>query len=93
MTTVDDRCRLFFRLFFDEFEFFDFSEKGYWARRFGKFLREALEHYLTDFDFSEDGCTQTPFGKKTGLMFSIFPKKCIGPGVSENSRGKLWDIL
>ena len=22
--------------FFDEFEFFDFSEKGYWARCFGK---------------------------------------------------------
>ena len=36
VTTVDDRCRLFFRLFFDDFEFFDFSEKGYWARCFGK---------------------------------------------------------
>ena len=36
MTSVDDRCRLFFRLFFDEFEVFDFSEKGYWARCFGK---------------------------------------------------------
>ena len=36
VTTVDDRCRLFFLLFFDDFEFFDFSEKGYWARCFGK---------------------------------------------------------
>ena len=36
VTTVDDSCRLFFRLFFDEFEFVDFSEKGYWARCFGK---------------------------------------------------------
>ena len=36
VTTVDDRCRLFFSSFFDEFEFFDFSEKGYWARSFGK---------------------------------------------------------
>ena len=36
VTTVDDRCRLFFRLFFDDFEFLDFSEKGYWARCFGK---------------------------------------------------------
>ena len=36
VTTVDDRCRLFFRLFFDDFEIFDFSEKGYWARCFGK---------------------------------------------------------
>ena len=35
-TTVDDRCRLFFRHFFDDFEFLDFSEKGYWARCFGK---------------------------------------------------------
>ena len=32
MTVVD----LFFRSFFDEFEFFYFSEKGYWARCFGK---------------------------------------------------------
>ena len=32
MTVVD----LFFRLFFDEFDFFYFSEKGYWARSFGK---------------------------------------------------------
>jgi len=36
VTTVDDRCRLFFRLFFDDFEFLDFSEKCYWARCFGK---------------------------------------------------------
>ena len=36
VTTVDDRCRLFFRLVFDDFDFFDFSEKGYWARCFGK---------------------------------------------------------
>ena len=36
MTTADDRCRLFFRPFFDEFDFFEFSEKGYWARCFGK---------------------------------------------------------
>ena len=27
VTTVDDRCRLFFRHFFDDFEFFDFSKK------------------------------------------------------------------
>ena len=37
VTTVDDRCRpLFFRHVFDDFDFFDFSEKGYWARCFGK---------------------------------------------------------
>ena len=37
VTTVDDRCRLFFfSTFFDDFEFLDFSEKGYWARCFGK---------------------------------------------------------
>ena len=50
MTDVD----FFFRLFFDDFEFLDFSEKVSWARRFGKFLREALGHSLIDFDFSED---------------------------------------
>ena len=33
---MDDRCRLFFRHFFDDFEFLDFSEKGCWARCFGK---------------------------------------------------------
>ena len=33
---MEDRCRLFFRHVFDDFEFFDFSEKGYWARCFGK---------------------------------------------------------
>ena len=27
MTTVDDRCRLFFRHFFDDFDFLDFSER------------------------------------------------------------------
>ena len=32
MTVVD----FFFDFFFDDFEFFDFSEKGYWARCFGK---------------------------------------------------------
>ena len=32
MTDVD----LFFPLFFDDFKFFEFSEKGYWARSFGK---------------------------------------------------------
>ena len=37
VTTVDDRCR-FFLTFFDEFGFFDFSEKGHWARCFGKHL-------------------------------------------------------
>ena len=31
MTVVD-----FFLTFFDDFEFLDFSEKGYWARCFGK---------------------------------------------------------
>ena len=36
VTTVDDHCRFFFQHFFDDFEFFDFSEKGYWARCFGK---------------------------------------------------------
>jgi hypothetical protein len=38
MTVVD----LFFRLFFDEFEFFYFSEKGYWARCFGKSFGAAV---------------------------------------------------
>ena len=41
MTTVDDRCRLFFRHVFDDFEFLDFSEKGYWARWFGKHFRSS----------------------------------------------------
>ena len=36
VTTVDDRCRLFFSTFFRRFRIFDFSEKGYWARCFGK---------------------------------------------------------
>ena len=33
MTVVD---LFFFRHVFDDFDFFDFSEKGYWARGFGK---------------------------------------------------------
>ena len=75
MTTVDGRCRLFFRHFFDDFEVFDFSEKVYGATCFGKILREALGHYPTDFGFSEDGCTQTRFGKKTRGWFSDFSEK------------------
>ena len=43
MTTVDDRCRpLFFRHVFDDFDFFDFSEKGYWARGFGKHFGSSV---------------------------------------------------
>ena len=55
MTVVD-----FFLLFFDDFEFFDFSD---------------------------DRCTKSSFGKKTGLIFSNFPKKCLGPGASEKPFG------
>ena len=37
VTTVDDRCRpLFFQHVFDDFDFFDFSEKRYWAKSLGK---------------------------------------------------------
>ena len=39
VTTVDDRCRLFF----NDFEFFDFSEKSYWARCFGKSFGSSEE--------------------------------------------------
>ena len=56
MTVVD----FFFRLFFDDLEFFDFSD---------------------------DRCTKSSFGKKTGLIFSKFPKKCLGPGASEKPFG------
>ena len=56
VTTVDDRCRLFF----DDFE---------------------------PFDFSDDRCTKSSFGKKTGLIFSNFPKKCLGTGASEKLFG------
>ena len=38
VTTVDDLCRFVSRLFFDELGLFDFSEKGHWARCFGKHL-------------------------------------------------------
>ena len=52
VTTVDDRCRpLFFQHVFDDFDFFDFSEKRYWAKSLGKHfgssggIREGfLEH-------------------------------------------------
>ena len=36
VTTVDDHCRLFFSTFFRRVRIFEFSEKGYWARCFGK---------------------------------------------------------
>ena len=39
MTVVD----FFFRLFFDDFEFFDSSEKDYWARCFGKSFGSSEE--------------------------------------------------
>ena len=39
------------------------------------------------FDFSEDRCTKSSFGKKTGLIFSNFTKKCLGPGASEKPFG------
>ena len=42
VTTVDDRCRpFFFDLFltaFDDFDFFEFLETGYWMRCFGNIL-------------------------------------------------------
>ena len=56
VTTVDDRCRLFFRHLFDDFDFLDFSD---------------------------DRCTKSSFGKKTGFIFSNFPKTYFGPGASE----------
>ena len=37
--------------------------------------------------FSDDRCTKSSFGKKTGLIFSNFPKKCLGPGASEKPFG------
>ena len=39
------------------------------------------------FDFSDDRFTKSSFGKKTGLIFSNFPKKCFGPGASEKPFG------
>ena len=36
VTTVDDRCRLFFRLVFDDFEFSDFSDDRCTKSLFGK---------------------------------------------------------
>ena len=36
MTTADDRCRLFFRLVFDDFEFSDFSDDRCTKSLFGK---------------------------------------------------------
>ena len=39
------------------------------------------------FDFSDDGSTKSPFGKKPTLILLIFPKKCIWPGASEKPFG------
>ena len=48
--------------------------------------RFLFRHLFDDFkflDFSDDRCTKSSFGKKTGLIYSHFPKKCLGPGASE----------
>ena len=106
MTTVDDFCRLFFLLFFDEFDFFDLPEKGYWARCFGKtfwvvregpgktgfifrsfrknMLDQVLRKSLLRVTTVDDRCRLFFRLFSTSSTFSIFPKKVIGPDVSEN---------
>ena len=51
------------------------------------------------FDFSDDRCTKSSFGKKTEFIFSNFPKKRLGPGASEKPsglskavRGASWEL-
>ena len=39
------------------------------------------------FDFSDDRCTKSSFGKKTGYMFLSVPNKCLRPGASEKPFG------
>ena len=47
---------------------------------------------LEFFDFSDDRCTKSSFGKKTGFIFSNFPKKCLGTGASEKLFGPSRDV-
>ena len=77
VTTVDDRCRLFFRLFFDEFDFFDFSEKGHWARCFGKDLG------------SSGGVRQGIWGRPGGVREASWRVLGLSGGV----RGASWEGL
>ena len=109
VTTVDDRCRLFFRLFFDDFEFsifpkkvigpdasenvlgrlfddfqfFDVSEKGYGARCFGKSFGSSFRR-LPIFRFFRQRLWGQMLRKK---FWVIFPRKVIGPDASENVLG------
>ena len=64
-------------------DFLEFCENMSWARCFGKgfWVRFRV------FRFSDDRCTKSSFGKKTGLIFSNFPKKCLGTGASEKLFG------
>ena len=77
VTTVDDRCRLFFRLFFDEFDFFDFSEKGHWARCFGKDLG------------SSGGVPEDFWGRPGGVQEASWGVL----GLSAGIRGASWEGL
>ena len=65
------------------------------AKGLATFARDGVEppswmkivHFVFDFVFD---CFRQP---STISNLSIFLKKCIAPGVSDNSRGKLWDII
>ena len=80
MTTVDDRCRLFFRHVFDDFEVFDFSEKVYGATCF--IGPEASEKHLG----SSRGGPGGHFGAPGGVWEASW-------GVLGGSRGHLGRVL
>ena len=77
VTTVDDRCRLFFRHFFDDFDFLDFSEKGHWARCFGKHLG------------SSEGVREGIWGRPGGVREASWGVL----GLSGGLRGASWEGL
>ena len=77
VTPADDRCRLCFRHVFDDFDFFDFSEKAHWARCFGKHLG------------SSGGVREGIWGRPGGVREASWGVL----GLSGGARGTSWEGL